>query len=252
LQATVICSLTRSWVRSHRLTLQYLSLMLASFEWSVKFDHSAVTTTERTSTLCVVGVVVSSCSSQWCGRSASNVTMAVDRVTVISCFMLICLSVRCHATCPIHCLCSTSSQSLSNSDTGAHPGIAVTCSDADLTSMPSELPSNAAVLDVSGNRLEVLDRASLPHTGVHHLSTANFSRNRIVTIATESFSRWSKLVNLDLSANRLSSIDHGTFRGAPQTTLQFLDLSGNRLTDVDGGFSGMTNLFRSVTSSHET
>jgi len=117
--------------------------------------------------------------------------------------------------------------------------------------MPSELPTNAAVLDVSGNRLEVLDRASLPHTGVHHLSTANFSRNRIVTIATESFSRWTKLVNLDLSANRLSSIDHGTFRGAPQTSLQFLDLSGNRLTDVDGGFSGMTNLFRLVTSSHQ-
>jgi len=174
--------------------------------------------------------------------------MAVERMTVVSALMLICLSAGCHATCPTHCTCATSAHSLNNADTDSHRGIAVKCSDAELTSVPSELPTNAAELDVSGNRLEVLDSASLPHTGVHQLSVANFSRNRIMTIATESFSRWSKLVSLDLSANRLPSIDHGTFRGAPQTSLQSLDLSGNRLTDVDGGFSGMTNLFRLVTS----
>ena len=122
----------------------------------------------------------------------------------------------------------------------------MTCSNVELTSLPAELPTNAATLDVSGNRLEVLDGATLPRTGVQELSSANFSRNRIVTIVSDSFGQWSNLVSLDLSANRLSSIDHGTFRGASQTSLQNLDLSSNRLTHVDGGFSGMTNLFRSV------
>ena len=178
--------------------------------------------------------------------------MAVDTLTV-ACLIatLICLSAGVRAACPAACACAVASQPSTDGHGGhgGHRAIAVTCSNAELTAVPAELPTNAASLDVSGNRLEVLDGASLPHTGVHGLSTANFSRNRIATIATESFSGWSNLVSLDLSANRLSSIDHGTFRGAPQTSLQNLDLSGNRLTDVDGGFSGMTNLFRSVTSS---
>jgi len=149
-------------------------------------------------------------------------------------------------TCPAACSCAPP-QSLSDGS-GTHRGLAVSCASAELISVPTRLPTSAAALDVSDNRLQVLSSASLPHTGVHGLSTANFSRNRIAAIATEAFSQWSSLVSLDLSANRLSSIDHGTFRGAPQTSLQNLDLSGNRLTDVDGGFSGMTNLVRSVTS----
>ena len=177
--------------------------------------------------------------------------MAVHRLavicTIIIIIALISFSAGAGVTCPSACSCAASSQS--STDSGSRRGIAVTCSNVKLTSLPSKLPPNSAALDVSGNRLEVLDNSSLPHRGVHGVSTANFSRNRIVAIATASFSRWSNLVNLDLSANRLSSIDHGTFRGAPQTSLQFLDLSGNRLTDVDGGFSGMTNLFRSVMSS---
>jgi len=176
--------------------------------------------------------------------------MAVHTLAVICSIIIIALmslSAGADITCPSACSCAASSQS--STDSGGRRDIAVTCSNVKLTSLPSKLPPNAATLDVSGNRLEVLDNSSLPHRGVRGVSTANFSRNRIVTIATASFSRWSHLVSLDLSANRLSSIDHGTFRGAPQTSLQNLDLSGNRLTDVDGGFSGMTNLFRLVTSS---
>jgi len=152
------------------------------------------------------------------------------------------------AKCPAACSCVAAETHRSSTD--ALRGVAVTCSGAELTSLSHELPPSATSLDVSGNRLELLDAGTtLPRTGVHAVSTANFSRNRIASFATEAFSRWSSLVSLDLSANRLSSIDHGTFRGAPQTSLQNLDLSGNRLTDVDGGFSGMNNLFRSVTSS---
>jgi len=175
-------------------------------------------------------------------------TMAVDRLTVTCVVItLICLSAGADGTCPTACSCAVSPQSFTA--TNGRRGITVMCSNVELTSLPDELPTNAVALDVSGNRLEVLDSASLPQNGVQGLSTANFSRNRIVTIATEALSQWSNLVSVDLSANRLSSIDHGTFRGAPQTSIQNLDLSGNRLTDVDGGFSGMTNLFRLVTSS---
>jgi len=164
--------------------------------------------------------------------------MAVDSLIVT--ITLISLYAGAHAACPTACTCADSTDL---------EGITVTCSNVELTSLPAKLPTNTAALDVSGNRLKKLNSTSLPRSGVHRLSTANFSRNRIEKIETESFSRWSNLVSLDLSANRLSSIDHGTFRGAPQTSLQNLDLSGNHLTDVDGGFSGMTNLFRSVTSS---
>jgi len=155
---------------------------------------------------------------------------------------LLCLSTGCEATCPAVCSCA----SVSSSDADGRRGVSVTCADVQLTSAPFKLPASATSLDLSGNRLQLLDPDSLPQSGVHDLTTANFSRNRIATIATGSFSGWSSLVSLDMSANRLSSIDHGTFRGAAQTSLQNLDLSGNRLTDVDGGFSGMTNLFRSV------
>jgi len=175
-------------------------------------------------------------------------TMAVHTLTVISVIItLTSLSAGADTPCPSTCSCAVSPQS--STDSVGRQGVAVTCSNVQLTSLPAQLPTNAASLDVSGNRLEVLDSSSLPRSGVDGLSTANFSRNRIITIATEAFSQWSNLVSLDLSANRLSSIDHGTFRGAPQTSLQILDLSGNRLTDVDGGFSGMTNLDRLVTTS---
>jgi len=158
---------------------------------------------------------------------------------------LLCLSADgTDSSCPAACSCAVSPQPVS--DTDHRLGVAVTCAEVELTSSPDTLPPEATSVDVSGNRLEQLDSASLPHVGVEGLSTANFSRNRIAKIATEAFKRWSNLVSLDLSANRLSSIDHGTFRGAAQTSLQNLDLAGNRLTEVDGGFSGMTNLFRSV------
>jgi len=174
--------------------------------------------------------------------------MAINTLTascVVVVVTLLSLSAGAHVSCPATCSCVESD----STNSGRRHHLAVACSSGELTSLPAKLPTSAASLDVSGNRLELLDGASLPHTGVHGLSTANFSRNRIVTISTESFSRWSNLVSLDLSANRLTSIDHGTFRGAAQTSLQNLDLSGNRLTEVDGGFSGMANLFRSVMSS---
>jgi len=175
--------------------------------------------------------------------------MAVHTLTVTC--VIISLMRLCAAgaddNCPTECSCSVSRQP--DSDDGGRGGVDVTCSDVHLRSLPAELPHNAVSLDVSGNRLEQLDGASLPRTGFHALSNANFSRNRITTIATESFRECASLASLDLSANRLSSVDHGTFRGAAQTSLQQLDLSGNRLTEVDGGFSGMKNLFRSVTLS---
>jgi len=175
-----------------------------------------------------------------------SLTITASIIVIVT--LIVLSSAGADAKCPAGCSCAASQRS-EVTDAVGRRGVAVTCSAVELTSLPTDLPSNAASLDVSGNRLELLDATTLPRTGVHALSTANFSRNRIATIATEAFSRWSNLVSLDLSANRLSSIDHGTFRGAPQTSLQNLDLSGNRLTDVDGGFSGMTNLFRFVTSS---
>ena len=138
--------------------------------------------------------------------------------------LVLCLCAVSDAECPAVCSCEPAQlHDDADADAGGarRRGVAVTCSDVRLTSMPAELPPNAVSLDVSVNRLERLDGASLPQSaGVDTLSTANFSRNRIMTIATESFSEWSSLVSVDLSANLLSSIDHGTFRGAAQTALQ--------------------------------
>ena len=179
--------------------------------------------------------------------------MAVHcRLTVVTGVVVIWLLRVCEAECPAPCSCDVAQDDVDTDAASGRAGVAVRCAGAQLKSLAVvTLPPAAVSLDVSGNRLDRLDAASLPSpAGVDRLSTANFSRNRIAAIATESFGGWSGLVSLDLSANRLSSIDHGTFRGGAQTSLQNLDLSANRLTDVDGAFSGMTNLFRSAAPSH--
>jgi Leucine-rich repeat (LRR) protein len=154
-------------------------------------------------------------------------------------------------TCPDRCSCTvpTAPSTVTASDRRSSV-VAVSCSDLDLPTIQSAgFPAgllSVSAFDFSGNRVESLsESSSLPATvTVDRLTSANFSRNRIDSIKTSTFGRWSALESLDLSANRLSTVDHGTFAGGAQTSLRMLDLSGNRLTDIDGGFSGMINLTR--------
>jgi hypothetical protein len=135
--------------------------------------------------------------------------------------------------CPLGCSCSFS------------PTTFVSCTRTNLSTIPSPLPVPTWYLDLSGNQLVGLTHSILTLATVARVNSANFSWNRIELIETGSFRRWSSLEGLDLSGNRLSSLDQGSFRGAAQSSMLNLNLSSNRLTEVDGAFSDMTSLSRS-------
>ncbi|XP_051899851.1 toll-like receptor 6 isoform X2 [Pristis pectinata] len=104
-------------------------------------------------------------------------------------------------------------------------------SSSSLTAVPSNLPSQTEILDLSQNsitEIHIQDFASL-----HWLRSLNLSINRINNVANASFRSNQNLECLDLSKNELSSIECQFLYNV--TSLKYLDISYNRFHSLTLG-----------------
>ncbi|XP_034416731.1 toll-like receptor 7 [Cyclopterus lumpus] len=113
-----------------------------------------------------------------------------------------------------------------------------------LKEIPGNLSLSVEILDLSTNKIMLLDNRSL--AGLSNVTHLWLSRNcytwnpcgRSVTITEDSFAVMSKLKDLDLSYNNLTEVP----RGLPQSLRQ-LKLDSNRIQDIsEDDFRWLTNL----------
>ncbi|CAN7982844.1 unnamed protein product [Ixodes hexagonus] len=98
----------------------------------------------------------------------------------------------------------------------------VSCAHAHLTVFPSSLPGNLKFLNVSFNNIK-----TLPQLHLQKLSTLVLRHNAIDGIPRGTFTRLNDLHTLDLSHNRLSSLDADDLDGLE--SLRRLNLEGNSI-----------------------
>ncbi|XP_069781042.1 toll-like receptor 1 [Narcine bancroftii] len=113
----------------------------------------------------------------------------------------------------------------------AENNIAINNSSSSLMAVPSNLPNQTEILDLSQNRINeihIQDFASL-----HRLRSLNLSINRIKNIANASFRSNQKLECLDLSKNELLNIECQFLHNV--TSLKYLDISYNRFLSLTLG-----------------
>ena len=132
--------------------------------------------------------------------------------------------------CPAPCICYTTNHT-------SH----VTCANQSLSSIPNDLPDNVTWLDLSGNVISSLD------SDVFHVFTKvqklDLSFNRLSTINATYFNTksFNSLQNLDLSHNHISNIADQAFKNMPN--LQVLNISHNSLSSLDGAIvSGLLDI----------
>uniref|UniRef100_A0A673HQK2 Leucine rich repeat and Ig domain containing 4a n=1 Tax=Sinocyclocheilus rhinocerous TaxID=307959 RepID=A0A673HQK2_9TELE len=113
------------------------------------------------------------------------------------------------------------------------------CSSRQLSSVPTGVPDNTQMLNLTGNHLKTLSRRQF--SGLTQLRELDLSDNELTGIEVEAFAGLQKLLALRLSNNRLKIIPVGAFSGLPN--IQFLDISQNEiLVFLDDMFREMPSL----------
>ncbi|XP_016359523.1 leucine-rich repeat and immunoglobulin-like domain-containing nogo receptor-interacting protein 4a [Sinocyclocheilus anshuiensis] len=113
------------------------------------------------------------------------------------------------------------------------------CSSRQLSSVPSGVPDNTQMLNLTGNHLKTLSRRQF--SGLTQLRELDLSDNELTGIEVEAFASLQNLLVLRLSHNRLKIIPVRAFSGLPN--VQFLDISQNEiLVFLDDMFREMPSL----------
>lgn len=116
----------------------------------------------------------------------------------------------------------------------------VDCSRSQLEVVPKDLPSDAGLLDFSGNSLTGIDNQSFSQT-LFKLTELVLDNNHINDINCGAFAKMPNLTSLHLDNNLLSSIPRDCFRGLWK--LESLHISHNRLTQLSKwSFEGLDSL----------
>ncbi|KAM8975987.1 tsukushi [Pelodytes ibericus] len=131
----------------------------------------------------------------------------------------------------------------------------VDCSEVGAHIVPVSIPLDTSYLDLSSNKLEMVNESVLSGPGYTTLVNLNLSHNRIVTISAATFSKlrylesldlshnrlevlppqsffYSRLVDLDLSSNHMVEVNMGAFTSRSQGKTMSIDLSNNLITSV--------------------
>ncbi|XP_019630301.1 PREDICTED: carboxypeptidase N subunit 2-like [Branchiostoma belcheri] len=118
----------------------------------------------------------------------------------------------------------------------------VSCKDADLTHVPTDIPPDTETLELSGNKITSLP--AMVFDGLPQLSTLDLSNNKISSIEVGAFDGLGgSLKNLKLNNNELVSLKEGIFRNL--TTLEYLYLKDNMISTLRSGvFRGLLNVFK--------
>ncbi|XP_035689214.1 leucine-rich repeat-containing protein 15-like isoform X2 [Branchiostoma floridae] len=118
----------------------------------------------------------------------------------------------------------------------------VSCEDADLTDVPTDIPPDTGTLELSGNKITSLP--ALVFDGLPEVTTLDLSDNEIASIEVGAFDGLGgSLEKLYLNNNELVSLEGGIFRNL--TTLEFLYLKDNKISTVSSGvFSGLSSLIQ--------
>ncbi|NWV89956.1 AMGO1 protein, partial [Machaerirhynchus nigripectus] len=118
-------------------------------------------------------------------------------------------------SCPPRCVCASN---------------LLSCSQANLSTVPAPLPRFTAVLDLSHNNVTRL-RADWAPARLPHLHALLLSHNGLTFVSTEAFTHVPRLRHLDLSSNRLRTLDENLFSDLGE--LEVLLLYNNEITTVD-------------------
>ncbi|XP_066490466.1 amphoterin-induced protein 2 [Tiliqua scincoides] len=155
-----------------------------------------------------------------------------DSIRKVNCKKLVCLlvfaiSVCCGVSgmCPAACICASD---------------IVSCTGKNLSRVPSTLFKHIKRLDLSHNRIGVLDHDWMPIV-LEKLNTLIVSHNSIISISTGSFSVISNVRYLDLSSNNLKSLGSPVFQEL--RVLEVLLLYNNHIAQIDSAaFGGIYKL----------
>ncbi|XP_006865080.1 PREDICTED: tsukushin [Chrysochloris asiatica] len=105
----------------------------------------------------------------------------------------------------------------------------VDCSGLGPHIVPVPIPLDTAHLDLSSNRLEMVNESVLAGPGYTTLAGLDLSHNLLNSISPTTFSRLRYLESLDLSHNGLAALPAESFANSP---LSDVNLSHNRLREV--------------------
>ncbi|NXS13673.1 AMGO1 protein, partial [Neodrepanis coruscans] len=119
------------------------------------------------------------------------------------------------SSCPSGCVCASN---------------LLSCSRANLSTVPSPLPRFCSVLDLSHNNVSRL-RGDWAPARLPHLHTLLLSHNGLAFVSTEAFGHVPRLRHLDLSSNRLRALDENLFSALGE--LEVLLLYNNEISTVD-------------------
>ncbi|XP_063164750.1 amphoterin-induced protein 2 [Candoia aspera] len=154
----------------------------------------------------------------------------------LGCLLVFTVSVCCSASemCPTTCICASD---------------IVSCTSRNLSRVPSALFKHIKRLDLSHNRIGILDQDWIP-TLLEKLTTLILSHNNIVSISIGSFSVIPNVKYLDLSSNNLRSLGSPVFQEL--RVLEVLLLFNNHIAQIDsaafGGIHTLQKLYLSYNS----
>ncbi|XP_062990036.1 amphoterin-induced protein 2 [Elgaria multicarinata webbii] len=170
-------------------------------------------------------------SPVWCTISALNVNCK----KLVN-LLVFAISVCCSASgmCPTTCICASD---------------IVSCTSKNLSRVPPTLFKHIRRLDLSHNRIGILDHDWMPIL-LDKLSTLIVSHNSISSISAGSFSVTPNVKYLDLSSNNLRSLGSPVFQEL--SVLEVLLLYNNHIAQIDsaafGGIHKLQKLYLSYNS----
>uniref|UniRef100_A0A182N194 Ig-like domain-containing protein n=1 Tax=Anopheles dirus TaxID=7168 RepID=A0A182N194_9DIPT len=120
------------------------------------------------------------------------------------------------ASCPLNCICKWSN--------GKKSAI---CNGAALTAVPSNLSTEIQVLVLNDNSIPYLNREEFTTLGLANLQKIHLKHSRVRYLHREAFKNLKILVEVDLSANEIETLDKQTFAG--NNRLRIINLYDNPL-----------------------
>ncbi|CAH1799243.1 unnamed protein product [Owenia fusiformis] len=125
---------------------------------------------------------------------------------------------------PTECICTQSMK--------------IFCKNKELRDVPSNIPATTTVLDISGNRIDLLRQEHL--SNLTNLKELLIMQSDVVSIAHDAFRDLAELTKLHLQSNLLTKIPNALFEN---TSLREISLSYNSLGELRKGyFKGLHNL----------
>ncbi|XP_062051223.1 amphoterin-induced protein 2 [Lepus europaeus] len=162
-------------------------------------------------------------------RSRGATMSARPRCRGLLCLLAVTAAVRPGACglCPAACTCATD---------------VVSCTDRNLSRVPANLFRLVRRLDLSYNRIGLLDSDWMP-SPLLKLSTLVVRHNHVASVSAGSFAATPNVRSLDLSCNRLQSVRDAAFQEL--RALEVLLLYDNRISRLDpAAFGGLSRLQR--------